>query len=160
MNPSTSSTTRRGRGRAQRRTTLQAIPGSPIPHEAATTSRDSPTSRSTSAPVREPDPRGVRGRPADLVPDPDLGRQLNPPTAGSFSFPIGGEPRRLTAYVLDGGQSDSLFVPFLDATSGHETYGAGRYLDLEPEDDGTYALDFNLAYHPNLRLFAECTRAR
>jgi uncharacterized protein (DUF1684 family) len=68
---------------------------------------------------------------------------------GSFSFEIGGEPRRLTAYVLDGGHSHSLFVPFLDATSGNETYGAGRYLDLEPEDDGTYALDFNLAYHPN-----------
>ena len=43
----------------------------------------------------------------------------------------------------------AVFVPFLDATSGHETYGAGRYLDLEPEDDGTYALDFNLAYHPS-----------
>ena len=68
---------------------------------------------------------------------------------GSFSFDIGGESRRLTAYVLDGGHSHSLFVPFLDATSGHETYGAGRYLDLEPEDDGTYALDFNLAYHPS-----------
>jgi hypothetical protein len=68
---------------------------------------------------------------------------------GSFSFEIGGEPRRLTAYVLDGGHSHSLFVPFLDATSGHETYGAGRYLDLEPEDDGTYVLDFNLAYHPS-----------
>ena len=54
----------------------------------------------------------------------------------------------MTAYTLDGGGSESLFVPFLDATSGRETYGAGRYLDLEPEDDGTYALDFNLAYHP------------
>ena len=42
-----------------------------------------------------------------------------------------------------------MFVPFLDATSGHETYGAGRYLDIEPEDDGTYSLDFNLAYHPS-----------
>ena len=40
-------------------------------------------------------------------------------------------------------------MPFLDATSGTETYGAGRYLDLEPEDDGTYILDFNLAYHPS-----------
>jgi uncharacterized protein (DUF1684 family) len=39
-------------------------------------------------------------------------------------------------------------VPFLDATSGIETYGAGRYLDLEPEDDGTWTLDFNMAYHP------------
>ncbi len=43
----------------------------------------------------------------------------------------------------------TLFVPFLDETSGRETYGAGRYLDIEPEEDGTYSLDFNLAYHPS-----------
>ena len=55
----------------------------------------------------------------------------------------------LTAYTFDGGDDRSLFVPFLDATSGTETYGAGRYLDLEQEDDGTYSLDFNLAYHPS-----------
>jgi hypothetical protein len=69
--------------------------------------------------------------------------------AGTFSFELGGEPRRLTAYQLDGGRGESLFVPFLDQTSGRETYGAGRYLDLEPDEDGTYAIDFNLAYHPS-----------
>jgi uncharacterized protein len=69
--------------------------------------------------------------------------------AGTFSFQLDGEPRRLTAYQLDGGRGDSLFVPFLDQTSGRETYGAGRYLDLEPDEDGTYAIDFNLAYHPS-----------
>lgn len=75
--------------------------------------------------------------------------QLRPAhRAGTFTFKHEGEPRRLTAYTLDDGGSESLFVPFLDATSGRETYGAGRYLDLEPEPDGTYALDFNLAYHP------------
>ena len=36
----------------------------------------------------------------------------------------------------------------MDATSGHETYGAGRYLDLEAERDGRFTLDFNLADHP------------
>jgi uncharacterized protein len=69
--------------------------------------------------------------------------------AGTFSFQLGGEPRRLTAYQLAAGRGDSLFVPFLDQTSGRETYGAGRYLDLEPDEDGTYAIDFNLAYHPS-----------
>jgi uncharacterized protein len=69
--------------------------------------------------------------------------------AGTFTFELGGAPRRLTAYTFETGQSDSLFVPFLDETSGHETYGAGRYLDLEPDEDGTYAIDFNLAYHPS-----------
>jgi len=69
--------------------------------------------------------------------------------AGTFRFELGGEPRQLTGYTFATGASDSVFVPFLDATSGAETYGAGRYLDLYPEDDGTYALDFNLAYHPS-----------
>ena len=69
--------------------------------------------------------------------------------AGVLRFELDGVPRQLTAYTFDGGDGQSLFVPFLDQTSGTETYGAGRYLDLEPETDGTYALDFNLAYHPS-----------
>ena len=88
--------------------------------------------------------------------------------AGTLRFELGGEPRSLAAYVIDDpsghvhadeetgheepGHEEALpsvFVPFLDATSGVETYGAGRYLDIEPEEDGTYSLDFNLAYHPS-----------
>ncbi|MFL5724717.1 MAG: DUF1684 domain-containing protein [Chloroflexota bacterium] len=70
--------------------------------------------------------------------------------AGTFSFELDGQPLRLTAYELEGAPGGgSVFVPFLDATSGTETYGAGRYLDLEPDEDGTYAIDFNLAYHPS-----------
>ncbi len=69
--------------------------------------------------------------------------------AGILTFDLGEERRVLTAYTFDGGDDESLFVPFLDRTSGTETYGAGRYLDLEREDDGTYTLDFNLAYHPS-----------
>jgi len=65
--------------------------------------------------------------------------------AGTFRFELDGQALTLTAYDLGGGE---LFVPFLDATSGRETYGAGRYLDVEPELDGTFTLDFNLAYHP------------
>jgi uncharacterized protein (DUF1684 family) len=75
--------------------------------------------------------------------------QLRPAhRAGTFDFERDGEGRRLTAYVLDGDHEDSLFVPFLDATSGRETYGAGRYLDAEAGPDDTFVLDFNLAYHP------------
>ena len=73
--------------------------------------------------------------------------------AGYLTFDLGGATHRLTAYTFDRGDgevdSQSLFVPFLDQTSGTETYGAGRYMDLEPEEDGTYSLDFNLAYHPS-----------
>jgi uncharacterized protein (DUF1684 family) len=69
--------------------------------------------------------------------------------AGVFHFRLGDAEQSLTAYTFAGGGSESVFVPFLDATSGQETYGAGRYLDLWPEEDGTYSLDFNLAYHPS-----------
>jgi uncharacterized protein len=69
--------------------------------------------------------------------------------AGVFHFPLGGSTHTLTAYTFQGGNGESLFVPFLDATSGTETYGAGRYLDIDQEEDGTYSLDFNLAYHPS-----------
>ena len=80
---------------------------------------------------------------------PTTDNQLRPAErAGVFRFDLAGEPRTLTAYTFEGGGPESVFVPFLDSTSGNETYGAGRYLDIDREDDGTYALDFNLAYHP------------
>jgi uncharacterized protein (DUF1684 family) len=89
------------------------------------------------------------GEPSDFqIPTSD-GKLRPAHRAGILTFDLDGEGRQLTAYTFDGGDGRSLFVPFLDATSGTETYGAGRYLDLEPEDDGTYALDFNLAYHPS-----------
>lgn len=45
---------------------------------------------------------------------------------------------------------DYLFIPFKDKTSGKETYGGGRYLDLKTQDlkDGELLLDFNKAYNP------------
>lgn len=66
---------------------------------------------------------------------------------GTLTFGLHGQPRALAAYQL-GSANGSLFVPFLDATSGTETYSAGRYLDLQPESDGTYVIDFNAAYLP------------
>jgi uncharacterized protein (DUF1684 family) len=77
--------------------------------------------------------------------------QLRPAhRAGVLRFEIGGATYQLTAYTFDGGEDDgAIFVPFLDQTSGTETYGAGRYLDIDPDLDGTYELDFNLAYHPS-----------
>jgi len=46
---------------------------------------------------------------------------------------------------------DYFFVPFTDLTSSTETYGAGRYLELEHDSEkgsGWFVLDFNLAYSP------------
>lgn len=42
----------------------------------------------------------------------------------------------------------SWFLPFRDRTSGRETYGAGRYLDIELPEAGTVTIDFNYAYAP------------
>ena len=41
-----------------------------------------------------------------------------------------------------------LFIPFRDATSGKETYGGGRYIDLTIPQTDTITLNFNLAYQP------------
>ena len=40
------------------------------------------------------------------------------------------------------------FLPFTDATSGEETYGAGRYVEIDILEDGRVAIDFNMAYNP------------
>jgi uncharacterized protein (DUF1684 family) len=58
---------------------------------------------------------------------------------------IEGRQVTLTLY----GTPHGLFLPFQDATSGNETYGGGRYLDVSgPGRDGTVTIDFNLAYSP------------
>lgn len=68
---------------------------------------------------------------------------------GFFTFAIGDSSYKLTAFKPVGEAIETLFVPFKDATNGKQTYGAGRYLDIE-EDVGAdeYTLDFNSAYNP------------
>ncbi|HJQ75871.1 MAG TPA: DUF1684 domain-containing protein [Acidimicrobiia bacterium] len=66
--------------------------------------------------------------------------------AGRVRFEVGGEPVELT--VFDTGHP-GFFIPFRDQTSGETTYGAGRYLDIDPNDDGTLTIDFNYAYNPS-----------
>ena len=61
-------------------------------------------------------------------------------------FEVDGEPAELTIYRDDG--SGGLFLPFVDAGAGSETYGAGRYLDLHVLDGGKLLVDFNYAYNP------------
>lgn len=73
---------------------------------------------------------------------------------GEAVFRLVGQELSLEMYWLDG-YGGGLFVPFADATSGDETYGAGRYLldtvkgaDLGSEGD-RLVLDFNFAYNPS-----------
>lgn len=71
---------------------------------------------------------------------------------GYFEFTVRGQTCRLQVYkIMDTSEGNGayLFVPFRDATSGKETYGGGRYLDLQDNISGTYDLDFNRAYNPS-----------
>jgi uncharacterized protein (DUF1684 family) len=69
---------------------------------------------------------------------------------GEFHLEIDGEPVTIQAYKSDPAEG-RLWVPFRDETNSEETYGAGRYLDLEREhhyQNGVWILDFNQAYNP------------
>jgi uncharacterized protein (DUF1684 family) len=45
---------------------------------------------------------------------------------------------------------DHLFLPFTDETNNQETYGGGRYIDLDAKEivDNHIEIDFNKAYNP------------
>lgn len=46
------------------------------------------------------------------------------------------------------GYEKSLFLLFNDQTNGSESYGGGRYIDLEINDDNAMVIDFNKSYNP------------
>ncbi len=46
------------------------------------------------------------------------------------------------------GYEDYLFLPFLDNTNGDESYGGGRYIDLDVTEEDNLVIDFNSAYNP------------
>lgn len=62
------------------------------------------------------------------------------------TFEVEGVEAGLTLYRERG--SGHIFLPFQDSNAGSETYGAGRYLEVLPLDDGRVLLDFNYAYNP------------
>lgn len=77
--------------------------------------------------------------------------------AGILVFTLAGRECRLTVFSLVQ-YAGGLFVPFRDLTSGHETYGGGRYLfDTAKDTDGLVLeikpsssdvnIDFNYAYN-------------
>ncbi|HEY7789007.1 MAG TPA: DUF1684 domain-containing protein [Vicinamibacterales bacterium] len=96
--------------------------------------------------------------PAVLKPDPQnvvievptsTGKPRREQVYGTLEFLLKGQTVKLTAFVEEGSvNADRLFVPFRDPTNGTETYGGGRYLDLERTPTGLYVIDFNEAYNP------------
>lgn len=73
---------------------------------------------------------------------------------GLARFTHAGVEMSLELYWLEG-YGGGLFVPFADATSGQESYGAGRYLldTVKGADLGQHGallmMDFNFAYQPS-----------
>lgn len=65
---------------------------------------------------------------------------------GSAVFELNGSSHILK--LLENEGREQLFLPFIDKTSGEETYGAGRYLDIDYPINNEIVIDFNRAYNP------------
>lgn len=68
-------------------------------------------------------------------------------------FSLDGREYQLTLYKstakkITPGYENSLFLPFTDHTTGKETYGGGRYMDVKIPEGDEIVLDFNRAYNP------------
>lgn len=88
---------------------------------------------------------------------PTILGDLEPDEVGvALVFEVDGRTLSLDLFEAPDGSFDGAFG---DLTNGHETYGAGRFIDTRPpEPDGSVDLDFNLAYNPPclFTAFATC----
>jgi len=86
-----------------------------------------------------------------------LGLEDDMVSPGAIVFTKNGQEVRLDT-VLDGDDATDLFVMFADGTSGHDTYGAGRFLHIPFAVAGKTVVDFNKAYSPPCAFndFATC----
>jgi hypothetical protein len=86
-----------------------------------------------------------------------LGMELEMESPGAVVFTKDGREWRLDTLLEEPGDGE-LFIMFADATSGHETYGAGRFLHVPIPTGATVPVDFNKAYNPPCALneFATC----
>lgn len=127
---------------------LRAAADSPVPHDK----------RDRILPLSYFPPDPAYRVPASLSPDPQngrlipmltsIGQQRSTQVMGDLEFTLNGQRLKLRAFAEEGSNGQRLFVPFTDATTGQETYGAGRYVDLDRTATGIYVIDFNTAYNP------------
>ena len=70
---------------------------------------------------------------------------------GLVTFDLEGKTHQLTIYQnmsLKKQKEYRTYLPLRDGSSGNETYGGGRYLDLNIPEKDTIILDFNRLYNP------------
>jgi uncharacterized protein len=86
-----------------------------------------------------------------------LGTQEDMTSPGAIVFQRDGSTWRLDAILETPGDRD-LFVMFSDATSGKQTYGAGRFLYVGLPHADRIEVDFNEAFNPPCAFtdFATC----
>ena len=91
--------------------------------------------------------RFVRPRPGETVAVPDvLGDTGDQPVLGTVVLDLAGGELSIKAVEGDEGRP---WLIFADDTNRDETYGAGRFLYVDPPAaDGTVVVDFNRAYNP------------
>jgi uncharacterized protein (DUF1684 family) len=144
--------------RASREWLFRNHPQSPVPTEQRATFRarhfDHDASLRFSVVVEPAPPPAPDALPIEL---PNSGSDtLAFRRLGTVRLPFEDGERSLTVFWMVG-YAGGLFIPFRDATSGSETYGAGRYLvdaaksaDLGADPHtGALVLDFNFAYQPS-----------
>jgi uncharacterized protein (DUF1684 family) len=76
-----------------------------------------------------------------------LGQMDKVVVPGAAVFERDGKTYRFEPVIETPGDTN-LFLVFADKTSGHETYGASRFVYTEPPKDGKVIIDFNKAYNP------------
>ena len=69
---------------------------------------------------------------------------------GTISFELLSNQYSLDIYknLEDPNEQDNLFLPFLDDTNGNESYGGGRYINLDIPQVDNLIIDFNSAFNP------------
>ncbi len=75
-----------------------------------------------------------------------IGTPLQAMVPGEAVFTVEGRTFRLQPVVYE--KDPEWFIPFVDRTSGKESYGGARYLFTAPARDGKLVLDFNRAENP------------
>lgn len=88
----------------------------------------------------------VRPRTAPTVGiDSSTGFSSDYPVAGVIDVPF---PEGNISLLALQGEEEEAFIPFRDGTCGGDSYGAGRYVPIKIESDGSCVVDFNRAINP------------
>lgn len=92
--------------------------------------------------------RSSEGKPFRMKTTTDRIAEYN--VFGTAHFSINGVALNLTLYesIAKEGEDKHLFLPFTDKTNVDETYGGGRYVEVDYPVGDTLFIDFNRAYNP------------